>query len=180
MIDYEVLKKFKTTNKSLKAFFLTREKDNPPEAESLVEREVARLEALREGEGEGEPLSEKAEKQVRKEYLRKLVSKKDKWIQNIHDRLDEGRLWNLSNYRFYFAADLAFDGRPVVNETIPLTLYAQNKLNVQECARQLEEVLGEDEAKEYAVVVWGVAGALTISGVAIILLNIVKKRPPRR
>ena len=38
----------------------------------------------------------------------------------------------------------------------------------------------EDEAKEYAIVVWGVAGALIISGTAIILLNIVKKRRPRR
>ena len=37
----------------------------------------------------------------------------------------------------------------------------------------------EDEAREYAVVVWGIAGALTISGAAIILLNIMKKRRPR-
>jgi hypothetical protein len=32
------------------------------------------------------------------------------------------------------------------------------------------------EAKEYAIVVWGVAGALIISGVTIIILNIIKKR----
>ena len=38
----------------------------------------------------------------------------------------------------------------------------------------------EDEAREYAVVAWGVAGALTVSGAAIILLNIMKKRRPRR
>jgi len=34
----------------------------------------------------------------------------------------------------------------------------------------------EDEAREYAVVVWGVAGALIISGIAIIILNIIKKK----
>jgi len=34
----------------------------------------------------------------------------------------------------------------------------------------------ENEAKEYAVVVWTVAGLLIISGTAIILLNILKKR----
>ena len=34
----------------------------------------------------------------------------------------------------------------------------------------------ENEAREYAIVVWGVAGALIISGVAIIILNIIKKR----
>ena len=38
----------------------------------------------------------------------------------------------------------------------------------------------EDEAREYAVVVWGVAGALTVSGAAIILLNIIKRSRPRR
>jgi hypothetical protein len=38
----------------------------------------------------------------------------------------------------------------------------------------------EDEAGEYAFVVWGIAGALTVSGVAIILLNIMKKMRPRR
>ena len=34
----------------------------------------------------------------------------------------------------------------------------------------------ENEAREYAIVVWGVAGALIISGAAIIILNIIKKR----
>ena len=38
----------------------------------------------------------------------------------------------------------------------------------------------ENEAREYAFVVWGVAGALTVSSVAIILLNIIKKRRPKR
>ena len=34
----------------------------------------------------------------------------------------------------------------------------------------------EKEAREYAVVVWGVAGLLTFSGAIIILLNAIKKR----
>ena len=34
----------------------------------------------------------------------------------------------------------------------------------------------EDEAREYAVVVWGVAGLLIVSGAAIIILNIIKKK----
>lgn len=34
----------------------------------------------------------------------------------------------------------------------------------------------ENEAKEYAVVVWTVAGLIIISGTAIILLNFIKKR----
>ena len=34
----------------------------------------------------------------------------------------------------------------------------------------------EDEAREYAVVVWGVAGALIVSGATIIILNIIKKK----
>ena len=34
----------------------------------------------------------------------------------------------------------------------------------------------EDEAREYAIVVWGIAGLLITSGVAIIFLNIINKR----
>jgi len=34
----------------------------------------------------------------------------------------------------------------------------------------------ETEGKEYAMVVWGIAGALLISGLSIIILNIIKKR----
>ena len=38
----------------------------------------------------------------------------------------------------------------------------------------------EDEAREYAFVVWGVAGVVIVIGATIILLNIMKKRRPRR
>ena len=38
----------------------------------------------------------------------------------------------------------------------------------------------EDEAREYVFVVWGIASVLIVSGAAIILLNIVKKRRSRR
>jgi len=34
----------------------------------------------------------------------------------------------------------------------------------------------ETEAREYAMVVWGVAGALIFSSLTIIILNIIKKR----
>ena len=38
----------------------------------------------------------------------------------------------------------------------------------------------DDEAREYAFVVWGVASVLTVSGIAIILLNIIRNRHSRR
>ena len=34
----------------------------------------------------------------------------------------------------------------------------------------------EEEARDYAVAVWVVAGLLTISGIVIILLNIIKRK----
>ncbi|MFC2025338.1 hypothetical protein ACFLTG_02885 [Chloroflexota bacterium] len=34
----------------------------------------------------------------------------------------------------------------------------------------------EDEAREYAVVVWGVASALIVSSLTIIILNIIKRK----
>jgi len=36
----------------------------------------------------------------------------------------------------------------------------------------------EDEAREYAIVVWGVASALIVSSTAIILVNIMKRGAP--
>ena len=38
----------------------------------------------------------------------------------------------------------------------------------------------ESEAREYAIVVWGIASVLILSSVAIIILNIIKKRRTRR
>lgn len=38
----------------------------------------------------------------------------------------------------------------------------------------------EDEAREYAFVVWGVAGVVMVIGATIILLNIIKKMRARR
>ena len=38
----------------------------------------------------------------------------------------------------------------------------------------------EDEAREYAFVVWGVAGVVIVIGATIILLNIIKKMRFRR
>ncbi len=38
----------------------------------------------------------------------------------------------------------------------------------------------EDEAREYAFVVWGIAGVAIVIGAAIIILNIMKKRRHRR
>lgn len=37
----------------------------------------------------------------------------------------------------------------------------------------------ETEAREYATVVWGIAGALIISGLIIIVLNHIKRRKDR-
>ena len=38
----------------------------------------------------------------------------------------------------------------------------------------------EDEAREYAFVVWGVAGVVMVIGATIILLNVIKKMRSRR
>jgi hypothetical protein len=37
----------------------------------------------------------------------------------------------------------------------------------------------EEEAREYAVVVWGIASLLIITGIVIILLNLIKRRSSR-
>ena len=44
------------------------------------------------------------------------------------------------------------------------------------CQSELFTGTLDDEAREYTVVVYGVAGALIISSATIIILNIIKKR----
>lgn len=58
--------------------------------------------------------------------------------QRIRSRLREGITHSLDAYELYAASDLAWDSSPVVRETLPLILYAQKKINIDQCAKQLE------------------------------------------
>jgi hypothetical protein len=56
----------------------------------------------------------------------------------INGRLSEGMTFGLKNFHIYSAVDLAWDAPPITKVTIPLTLYAQGRIDVAACAARLE------------------------------------------
>lgn len=81
-----------------------------------------------------------ADKTVRLERERRLkqdIAYRQQVERRIRVRVDEGVVNSLKNYQFYAASDLAHDATPVNKVTMPLILYAQNKINVQSAASSL-------------------------------------------
>ena len=88
-----------------------------------------------------------ADKQLRLDKergTREDIARKQMVERRIRVRIDEGVVNSLKNYQFYAAADLAWDAVPVTKITLPLILYAQNKINVQSAASSLHDVPGGD------------------------------------
>lgn len=65
--------------------------------------------------------------------------------KEIMDRLGEAILHSVKNYSLYSAADLAWDSNPITKATIPLVLYAQGKIGMVECARNLQGLKNADQ-----------------------------------
>lgn len=65
---------------------------------------------------------------------------KKRFDERIRSRLREGITHSLDAYELYAAADLAWDSSPIVRETIPLILYAQKKINMDQCAKHLTDL----------------------------------------
>src|SRR5690606_14992155 len=60
--------------------------------------------------------------------------------EKILGRVDRGITNSLDTYHTYSAADLAWDSPVVHKEDIPLLLYAQKKIDVSSCAKQLSDL----------------------------------------
>ena len=56
----------------------------------------------------------------------------------IQNRVNSGLSLSLSHHHLFVAADLAWDSAPIVGENIPLLLYAQKKIKIERCAKELE------------------------------------------
>lgn len=65
-----------------------------------------------------------------------------KFADLISDRLNSGFAQSLARYEMYAAVDLAWDSAPVTKQTFPLLLYAQQQLDLSECANALNSVKG--------------------------------------
>ena len=78
-----------------------------------------------------------ADDELRKK-AQKDVTTRDNIKKILEDRVNDGLMFNLKNYRLMAAADLAWDWNPINKATIPLMLYAQGMVDVQKCVNQLQ------------------------------------------
>lgn len=70
-----------------------------------------------------------------------------KFRKEIEDRIEnrafQGAMFNMRTYQVYAASDLAWDGHVITKEVIPLIQYAQGKISVKACDRQLQKLSPE-------------------------------------
>lgn len=66
----------------------------------------------------------------------KLRAKMEKLIGS---RMTEHVTFSLRNHHLYSAVDLAWDASPINKSTIPLVLYAQKRINMEGCIRELQK-----------------------------------------
>jgi len=110
MIDFDILNSYGSTNERLRELFTLRTNEDP-----AIDRE-----------------SEEGKKRVRDHETR------ERFRKELRSRLQEHVSFSLSNHQLYSAVDLAWDSSPVSKETVPLMLYAQNKIDISSCSSKLK------------------------------------------
>lgn len=63
----------------------------------------------------------------------------------LRDRINESVSYGLANSMIYSAADLAWDSAPITKQIYPLMLYAQGKISVEGCAKELDKLKCADK-----------------------------------
>lgn len=123
MVDLEVLKRMGSTQQRLREIFTA----VPPP--SKAEKEGAKAES------EGSGISEEEVKRI--EGNCKL---REQFEADINRRFSENINYAVANYQMYSAIDYAWDAPPINKETYPLLLYAQGKLDLGACAKQIKDL----------------------------------------
>lgn len=70
------------------------------------------------------------------------AQKFSKWLAQL---IQQGRSHSLRYYRFYASADLMWDGPPILQSNVPLTAYAQGKIDLVACERDLNTLGCKDK-----------------------------------
>lgn len=113
MIDFEILKEVGTTNERLRELFTAK---LPPKH---------KLDAL--------------PKEERKR-IEKDIENREKIEDMISSRVSEHIIWSLKNHHLYSSVDLAWDSTPITKQIVPLVLYAQKRINMQSCVKELSKL----------------------------------------
>lgn len=127
LIDFDILKAFGTTNERLREIFTAApdpdgDKRKPGESK---EGKKARLERAR--------------------RIARDTGIKNRWMKRIQARTDEGITLSLRNWQVYSAVDLAWDSNVLTKTTLPLQLYAQGKISVQQAVSSLSGIKGGEQ-----------------------------------
>lgn len=117
MIDLQVLRYFGTSNEALRRFFTA-----PPPAQP----------------GAVPPETAAGADAAKTEAERTTYDRRVKFMEWVSGLIEEGREHCYRNYRHYAAVDLMKDAPPITPENIPLMAYAQNKIDVTTCKKELE------------------------------------------
>jgi hypothetical protein len=114
MVDIDVLNAMGSTQERLREIFTAQ----PP----LNEEERARL----------------PEKQ--REKIEKDCKLREDFEADINRRFSENINYAMANYQMYSSVDVAWDAPPINKETYPLLLYAQGRLDLGKCAKELKDL----------------------------------------
>jgi len=119
-LNYEILKSVGTTDERLRELFT---------ADSSM---------IKEG------ISDDARKRIEAD-----IKKRAEIEDMIYTRVQEATLQTLKTSHFFSAVDLAWDSSTITQRTIPLVLYAQRRIDMQLCAKQLGDMKCADSYVKY-------------------------------
>lgn len=112
MIDYQILEAFNSTNSRLREILtaVPPNNNNIPRGESKKDKE-ARIE--------------------REQQAARDVITREKLRRRIQSRIEAGITQGLRNWKKFAAVDLAWDTSTISDQSLPLMLFAQGKINVE-------------------------------------------------
>jgi hypothetical protein len=88
------------------------------------------------------------EETLKQATIDEFYNRRTVWQRRIQNRIEEGRAWSLRNYRFYMVCDIAWDSMPNTPENIPLQLYAQGRININQCYDRVKNCVNESITEE--------------------------------
>lgn len=146
MINFQKLKdKYHTSAESLRALLKVEDgKENLLEtwlSDLDIEREeTAARASLSDAEiAEGlHLLTQRRKDELRASAKSARIENKKKFCDLIQSRIENGRDQMLRNYRYYMAADLAWDGPPINSANMAIDLYMQGKVDLPSAGKLVE------------------------------------------
>jgi|TARA_R100001463_G_scaffold19123_2_gene47231 hypothetical protein len=118
MIDFDILKDHGTTNERLREVLSAK----LPAKKVLDKMEKSEVKALQ-----------------------KDIDKREEMEKLVASRITEAITFSLRNHHLYSSVDLAWDSTPLNSRVIPLVMYAQKRINVSSCVKELDKLKVSDK-----------------------------------